>query len=531
MSAGPARWLLAMWLAMNPPARAEPDLPPAGHSRFDELVGDRPVPYPLPRLLAAIDRQMQADPGGLPALKVTLIPLGRSLQRNAGAPDFFRLPRVVAAADGANRPGFAPLRDRLFLGFQETGEVVEVISYNDAAGRFEFQVVRDYAPGKTPQVFYARRSLCLACHQNAAPLFARPLWDETPANPAIAARLRATGRDFYGVKIAGTDIAYLIDAATDRANLFAVWQTLWRAGCGADAAGAEGDQCRRDAFAAALDYATTRTLPPPDALPALKRAWPARWPQGLTIPNADLPNRDPFFPLPDPEQDPLRVRPPLAVWHAPDVTAFVVGLAGLLDSALVERLRAIAPAQRSAALDRLHAHGAFASGTFSSALGDALARELGIPLPTPDRALPAPRTEPASAPAQHAARGVYARRCAMCHDTTLAHPPNFLHGDPAHVEAQIDQCAERMYVRLNQTALADAERQVAPMPPPATLGTDAPGWLASADFSTLRDDLAARIIRQGRDPQALLRQPYAELSRCRPAPTTPAPEHAHAPAL
>ena len=50
--------------------------------------------------------------------------------------------------------------------------------------------------GKTPQVFYARRSLCLACHQNAAPIFARPLWDETPANPAIAARLKADAARF-----------------------------------------------------------------------------------------------------------------------------------------------------------------------------------------------------------------------------------------------------------------------------------------------------------------------------------------------
>ncbi len=43
---------------------------------------------------------MQPDAGGLPPLKITLIPLGRSLQRDAGAPDFFRFPRVVAAADG-----------------------------------------------------------------------------------------------------------------------------------------------------------------------------------------------------------------------------------------------------------------------------------------------------------------------------------------------------------------------------------------------------------------------------------------------
>lgn len=520
---------LAASVLISAALATEPDLPPAGHSRFDELIGDRPVPWPLPRLLATVNRQMLADPGGLPPLKVTLIPLGRSLQRNAGAPDFFRLPRVVAAADGANRPGFSPIKDRLFLGFHEKGEVIEAISYNDAAGRFEFQVVRDYAAGKAPRVFYARRSLCLACHQNAAPIFARPLWDETPANPAIAAGLKETGRDFYGVKITGTDIAYLIDAATDRANLFAVWQTLWRDGCGADAG---GDRCRRDAFAAALDYATARTLPADDTLPALARAWPAHWPQGLPIPNADLPNRDPFFPLPDPAQDPLRVRPPLAVWHAPDVTAFVVGLAGLLDSALVERLGAVTPAQRSAALDRLLADGAFTASPFSAALGHALAGKLGIRLPTPDRALPAPRTEPVSAPAPDAARGVYARRCAMCHDTTLAHPPNFLHGDPAQVESRLDQCAERMYFRLSQASRPEAAQPVAPMPPPATLDMDTPAWLRSADFSTLRNDLAARIARQGREPQALLRLPYAELRGCTPyAGPPPTPEHAHAPAL
>ena len=513
-------------------ARADPDLPPVGHSRFDELIGDRPVPYPLPRLLAAITVQMQPEPGGLPALKVTLIPHGRSLQRDAAAPDFFRFPRVVAAADGANRPGFAPIKDRLFLGFHEKGEVVEVISYNDAAGRFEFQIVRDYAPGKTPQVSYARRALCLACHQNAAPIFARPLWDETPANPAIASRLKETGRDFYGVPITGTDIAYLIDAATDRANLFAVWQTLWREGCGADGEGTAGDPCRRDAFAAALDYATARTLPAGDALPALARAWAARWPQGLPIPNADLPNRDPFFPLPDPVQDPLRLRPPLAVWRTADVTAFVVGLAGLIDSALVERLRAVPPARRAAALDRLHARGAFAADTFSAALGHALAAELGIAIAEPGHTMPAPRAEPASAARDDPALGVYARRCALCHDTALAHPPNFLHGDPAQVETRIDHCAERMYARLDQANRPEAEQPVAPMPPPAMVGTAPAGWLTSPDFTALREDLAARITRQGGDPHAVLRQPYASLRGCLPYADMPStPEHAHAPAL
>ena len=497
---------------LNQAAHAlESDLPPAGHSRFDEVVGNAPVPFPFARLRQKIEAQMRPDPGGLPTLKTTLIPLGRSLQRHAGAPDFFRFPRVVAAADGINRPGHAPLQDRLFLGYHEKGEVIEVISYNDAAGRFEFQVVRDYAPGKTPRLYYARRSLCLSCHQNAAPIFSRPLWDETPANPEIARRLRAARRDFYGLKPGGTDIAYFIDAATDRANLFATWQTLWRDGCGA---GVAGDVCRREAFAAALDYATAGALPAVGALPALSRNGARQWPRGLAIANDDLPNRDPFFPLADPANDPLRLRPPKAVWATPDVTAFVVGLAGMLDAALVDRLRRIDPARRAAALDRLAAHGAFTRPRFDATLLRALAAELGVaPIPSPGT-LPVAHTEPASA--RSAARLTYAR-CAVCHDTTLDHPPNFLHGPPAQIESQIDRCAERMYFRVSQTALPEPARRVAPMPPPAALNMDARAWLASADYLAIRSDLAARLKRQGRDPQALLRLPYAQLAACPPA--------------
>jgi len=508
--------MFAAALYATNPAQAQDDLPPAGHSRFDQLNGNAPVPYPFSRLVKKINAQMQHDRSGIPPLKITLIPLGRSLQRNAGAPDFFRFPRVVAAADGNTIPGFEPLKDRLFLGFHEKGQVIEVISYNDTAGRFEFQVVRDYATGKTPQVFYARRSLCLACHQNAAPMFARPLWDETPANPEIARRLRAARNDFYGLKLGGTDVAYFIDTATDRANLFSVWQTLWRDGCGV---GAAGDACRHEAFAAALDYATAGTLPAADSLSTLSRNWAKQWPHGLAIPNNDLPNRDPFFPLADPAHDPLRLRPPKAVWTTPDLTAFVVGLAGMLDTTLVERLRKADPARRAAALGRLHARGAFARQTFDATLLRALAAELGVVLTPPPGPLPTARTEPVLVRA--AARLTYTR-CAVCHDTTLDHPPNFLHGPAEMVESQIDRCAERMYFRVNQTALPEAARQVAPMPPPSALNLDTQTWLASAEFQAIRSDLTARLKRQGRDPQAVLSQPYAQLPLCPPA--TPDPE-------
>lgn len=348
--------------AAAPEQTAGSDLPPTGRSRFDQLIGAGPVPFPFQRLLARIDAQLLREPG-LPPIKALLIPLGRSLQRAAGAPDYFHYPRAVLTVDGETRPGIPPLKDRLFIGYHEKGALLEVISYNEAAGRFEFQLVRDYRPGGKPEVLYARRALCLACHQNEAPLFARPLWDETPANPAIAARLKAAGRAFYGIPLAGTDVAYFYDNATDRANLLPVWQRLWREGCGD---GEAGDACRRELFAAALAQALSGA-PAADLTGLareLDRRWPRLWPKGLAIPNPDIPNRDPlaFVPEPastarraglDPELarlahiparfEPLQPRPPLEVWTLPDKARLLDGLAGLFAAADLDALdRALA---------------------------------------------------------------------------------------------------------------------------------------------------------------------------------------------
>lgn len=502
---------------LNQAAHAlESDLPPAGRSRFDQLIGSAPVPYPFPRLVKRINAQMQQDPGGIPPLKMTLIPLGRSLQRNAGAPDFFRFPRVVAAADGSNVAGVAPLKDRLFMGFHEKGKVIEVISYNDDAGRFEFQVVRDYQPGRTPQVFYARRSLCLACHQNAAPIFARPLWDETPANPAIATRLRAVRRDFYGVRLTGTDVAYFIDAAAGRANLFSVWQTLWQQGCGQ---GEAGDRCRMEALAAALAYARAGRLPANDVLPELGRNWKTRWPQGLTIPNHNLPNRDPLAPLQDPANDPLLLRPPLATWHAPDKTAFIVGLAGMLDAAEVRRL---GHRDLSAPLERLRTRGELADRPFGPSQLYALLGELGIPYKTSLARLPPARTEPVSH--DTGTRAIFRANCAICHDTTLQHPPNFLHGNPAQVEANLIQCAARIFFRLSMAGVPEAARRVSPMPPAAALasrGIDPHQWSGSPELAALKQGIVTRL--RVSSPASLLLQPYDRLPPC--LPVTPYAEH------
>jgi len=329
------------------------DLPPVGRSRFDFLIGNAPVPYPLPRLIARIRSQLEASGDGLSPLKITLIPLGRSLRRSVAAPDFFHFPSVVAAVDGNSKAGYTPLKDQLFLGYNERAEAVEIISYNEQAGRFEFQVVRDYRSGAQPKTYYASRALCLACHQNNAPIFSRPLWDETPANPAVASRLKATGRDFYGIPLSGTDISSAIDAAAERANMFQVWLQIWREAC--------SNACRAQWLDAALVYAMSGNLPDADELKFadLESHWKKTWPQGLGIPGSSIPNRDPFakvvetqikspavlsHPLAELAQlayipaqlEPLTPRPPLQHWITPDKIRLVTGLAGLLNKADVQ---------------------------------------------------------------------------------------------------------------------------------------------------------------------------------------------------
>ncbi len=150
-------------------------------SLFDLLFGQREngavtydIPFPFTALTQRIAAQVAGQDGKPPAVLQVLIPLGRSLQRDAAEPDYFRYPRVILAVDGtpAKSPGHRGLllKDRLYLGYQEKANAIEVISYNGNAGRFEFQVVHDYAPGLTPTVSYASRASCMGCHQNGGPI-------------------------------------------------------------------------------------------------------------------------------------------------------------------------------------------------------------------------------------------------------------------------------------------------------------------------------------------------------------------------
>ena len=294
------------------PRAVDANLPPVGRSLFDYVMSEERngqrvynVPFPYTAFIQRIEQRLQGTSvvAARPQLKQVLIPLGRSLQRNAAAPEFFHFPRVVAAVDTEPLPGGDTsllLKDRLYVGYGEKSAILEVISYNEAAGRFEFQVVNDYRPGGKSQVAYADRAVCISCHQNAAPIFSRQTWDETNANPRIAALLSNLGTDFHGVPIArGVDIPFAIDQAAQRANEFALTQLLWREGCGS---GAEGARCRAFAFALALQYRMSSERGFDlgasgfnEAFQSvLKKRWRAQWPGGLYLSDATLVNRDPL---------------------------------------------------------------------------------------------------------------------------------------------------------------------------------------------------------------------------------------------
>jgi len=381
-----AQHVAPVWAA--DPASAGESLPPVGRSLFDFVVMDGEsarVPFPFEALTKKIDSRLgcagdgRAAPKGrgigtveASCLKRVLIPLGRSLQRSAAGPEFFKYPRAVVAVD-TESPATAPaayhrmlLKDRLYLGYQEKANLIEVISYNEAAGRFEFQLVKDYRVGATPKVVYANRTVCVACHQNHAPLFSRQLWDETNANPRIAALLTAHSRVFYGIPVArGVDVPNALDDATERANLLSVYQKLWREGCEDTRNSRRSARCRAALLQALLQYRLSseygfdQTAPTyrENLLALLGQTTKERWPGGLAIPNPDIPNRDPLVGAADDPPlagaatlahvpvrfDPLVPREPLEIWP-PDANDYarrmIAGLSQFIATEDVRRLDA-----------------------------------------------------------------------------------------------------------------------------------------------------------------------------------------------
>lgn len=504
------------------PAVPGPNLPPEGRSLFDRVVARDASGYDLPASFDELVRRIERRLGcATPCSHQVAIPLGRSLQRTAAAPDFFASPRVVVAFTG-DGDGRLFAKDRLYLGFQPRAGVIEVISYNEAAARFEFQLVKDFRPGATPQVLHADRTLCTSCHQNQGPVFSRQVWDETNANPQVAAALSKAGRGFHRVPV---EVPNAIDDATDRANRIGVTQRLWSQACDA--------QCRRLALGAMAQFHASGRFDRAPLSVALEAGFRKRWPRGLAIPNPDLPNRDPFaFPGGASSTGPSHVpaalealmpRAPLEVWRADDAALayrLVTGLAELFTRSDLEAIQARHGGD-PARLRKALAGAEFTGQRFDRA---AILRAFDA-----DRAshseccnassMPAPQLEVAAAAPLPSKAAPFKEPCGVCHGTPEAAPPNFLAGDAGRVDANLAHCAPRLFARLAQWDVPAAARDKVPMPPPSASRAGHPRVQQEPDVAIrpLRNAVAGWLRAEtGEEPDLarMLSRGYESLRPC-----------------
>ena len=223
--------------------------------------------------------------------QTALIPLGRSLQRYAAAPDYFASPRLVVAVTGdrAAGPGDpAPRRPALpRLPARRRGDRGDQLQRR----RRPLRVPGDRRLRRRPAAALepAERRVCLACHQGQGPIFARPLWSETNANPAIAARLAPLGAELprragRARPSTGSRPSTPPPTAPPASPLA---DRLWAEGC-PDAA------CRAALLAAALRVGLGGAPPRRPRRAGLRARAAALWPDGLAAASPDLPNRDPL---------------------------------------------------------------------------------------------------------------------------------------------------------------------------------------------------------------------------------------------
>ena len=312
-----------------------PDYAAVGHSLFDELfrINQKEskkykIPYPFDALIENLRNRIEND--GKTSVPHILIPIGRSLQREAAAPNYFQFPRSIITLIGeplSDRGQAASvMKHRLFIAYQEKANLLEVISYNEAAGRFEFQLVENYRSNARPHVTQANRTLCMSSHQNGAPIFAATPWSESNLNPDVAIKIaRAQPAKYRSLIAALSDDAGAIDLAINSANYLAAARIIWQSGCdGSDML--KNLRCRAAILLALLQFRLSDNVAfdmkspgyQADYLTSLDENWRHHWPGGLSLVSARIPDINPFKPASsNADHDPLYPRPAQAFWPVP----------------------------------------------------------------------------------------------------------------------------------------------------------------------------------------------------------------------
>ncbi len=449
------------------------DLPPPGtRSLFDHLIAQNDgLPYPFTKVIALLREQ---NPSGADPVAL-LIPNGRSLLK--GQADNAH-PRLVVAADfeGPNTPAGLgkATRGQLFLGFVENANEIEVLSYNEAAGRFEYQLVQNYCAGCVPRIVYARRAICLTCHQGTTPIFSQRPWNETNGQEETAAAIakaRGDSAPYVGVAIKqGLSQSERFDQLTDIGNFYHVSQRLWLDGCGET-----GNDCRRQMLSLAFEYSNNpgsfdTTGGNANRLRELQaHSFPK---EGIAVPESDLLNRDPIgerqglkgwlkslltreihfgegakdnedlsafekLPALRKELDPLTIRPPKQTLRASDIDG-VYGLARFFTEADIKTLSAQYGTHPSRLQERIAALPAevFAAKPFSRVI--MMQALLGKPreyccIKTDEMSPPVASGVPPLTISEHKELQAFSDYCFACHRGNPAKRLNFMAGDTEQI--------------------------------------------------------------------------------------------------
>lgn len=224
------------------PSHAEdqgPDLPTVGSSLFDKAFSEKnsrgEVVYSIPTPLKKFVEKLGSDSKYVH----TILPFSRSLQRPIDLSyDPLLNPRIVFTPFDLH-PTQSLLLGKIFFGYVQAKDQIEIISLNEEAGRFEYQIITDYST--SPKVFYVNRGKCLSCHQAQAPIFSPPGWDDTSVGimgKLLDTRLALDGikridfmNNYFGPNRSDDQIA-VFDSFVRESNKMAFDERKWVVGCG-----------------------------------------------------------------------------------------------------------------------------------------------------------------------------------------------------------------------------------------------------------------------------------------------------------
>jgi len=208
-------------------------------SLIEEILSLSPqkkIPYPFENLIAHIEKT-----SGSPAVGL-IVPFGRSLQKFAGRENYFKFPRVIVGFDKSFHEPYSKIfpdtNGKLFLGYVEPSNQVEIISYNTSSGENDFFAIEKYAKGQSPELVKLENFRCNSCHVRNLGVFSPEPWSEFNGNPMISEMIKKYHGDRHlGIRVAqgqgvtgGAESAHF-EGIVAKSFLTNYVQKIWRELC------------------------------------------------------------------------------------------------------------------------------------------------------------------------------------------------------------------------------------------------------------------------------------------------------------